>query len=606
MNDQPQHPGGIEHDDEMKEILDSFIIETTEILEHLGQELIELEQRPADAALHNSIFRAVHTIKGTSSFLGFTQLTTLAHRSEDVLNRIRKSELIVTAPVIDLLVDACDTLKLLLQNVDGPARQEVDTGQLIVRLESLSTGIAVPAEIAAAPAVVTATPVASAPQPVPLAAEPAPQEPAKPKAPEPDQAQSAASRKTEPADSTIRVDVNRLDHLLDLVGELVLGRNRLAQLVQQMGDHHLSGNVAKDLSDMSSQIDFITTELQMAVMKTRMIPIAKLFSKLPRLIRDLGKETGKQIDLRLFGEETELDKSIIDELNDPIVHIIRNAADHGIERPEERLRNGKPERGTITVRAEHVGNHIVISIRDDGAGMDPERLKRKALEKGLIGEQQALEMSKREAFNLIFIPGFSTAATVTNVSGRGVGMDVVKTSIAKLKGMVEIESGPGTGSAIIIRLPLTLAIIQGLLVGSGNEIYSIPLGSVLEVVRPRKEDLGTIYGHDIVRVRESVLPLARMSAILGSDGDRTGAAAQYVVIVGMAEQRVGIMVDALIGQKEVVVKSLGPYLGKVRGVAGSTILGDGRVVMIIDIGEFMQLYRSAEQVIRRAGSQLKA
>jgi two-component system chemotaxis sensor kinase CheA len=378
---------------------------------------------------------------------------------------------------------------------------------------------------------------------------------------------------------------------MNLVGELVLGRNRLTQISYLMNQQHEGIPITKDLTETSSQIDFITTELQMAVMKTRMVPIAKVFNKLPRLVRDLMKETGKDIELVTFGEDTELDKSIIEELNDPLVHLMRNAGDHGLEDTAGRRAAGKPERGTITVRAEHEGNHIVISVADDGRGMDPEKLKAKAIERGMITEAQAREMSKSEAFNLVFAPGFSTAAKVTNVSGRGVGMDVVRTNIQKLKGIIEIESEMGKGSKIIIKLPLTLAIIQALLVEVDREVFSVPLESVLEVVRIQPKDINTISGREVVRLRNTVLPLARLQSIMGtSNGSEHQDDWIYIVVVGLAQQRLGIVVDSLLGQKEVVIKSLGGYLGTVPGIAGSTILGDGRVIMIIDVGELMKLY----------------
>lgn len=362
------------------------------------------------------------------------------------------------------------------------------------------------------------------------------------------------------------------------------------QIAYQVNEKYEGVPVARELTDTSSSIDFITTELQMAVMKTRMIPIAKVFNKLPRLVRDLMKETSKDIDLQIFGEETELDKTIIEELNDPLVHIMRNAADHGIEPPADRVAAGKTARGTIIVKAEHEGNNIVITIRDDGRGMDPDRLKAKAVEKGIITEVQAREMSARDAFNLIFAPGFSTAAKVTNVSGRGVGMDVVRTNITRLKGIVEIESELGAGSTFVLKLPLTLAIIQALLVDVAREVFCIPLASVLEVVRITPKEINTVNGREVVRLRDSVLPLGRLTKVLGTGTNGGESGWIYVVVIGLAQQRVGIVVDSLLGQKEVVIKSLGPYLGTVPGIAGSTILGDGRVIMIIDVGELMNLY----------------
>jgi two-component system, chemotaxis family, sensor kinase CheA len=576
-------PSGFDAD--MAEILDSFIVETKELLDTLGRELLELEHRPTDSELHNSLFRALHTIKGTSSFLGFEDLRALAHRSEDVLNKIRKNEMQVTSEGIDVLVQAYDYLKMHLQMIESKSLQPLDQSRILLDLELLAKGELLNAVLPEGPA---APPSAAAEAPPetgkPAAAAPAQQAP---DVPTPAPPVARAVQKT--VDLTIRVDVSRLDHLMDLVGELVLCRNRLSQISYHVGEQFEGISLTKDLGETGSQIDFITTELQMAVMKTRMVPIAKIFNKIPRLIRDLSKEVGKDMNLLISGEETELDKSIIEELNDPLVHIIRNAADHGIEPAEERLKKGKPEKGTVILKAEHVGNHIVISIQDDGKGMDPEQLKRKAIEKNLINEAQAREMSKREAFALIFAPGFSTAQKVTNVSGRGVGMDVVKTNITKLKGIVDIESEVGVGSTFIIKLPLTLAIIQGLLVASGREIFSIPLGSVLEVVHARWSDIVTINGHEVIKLRNSVLPLARIADVLGSQGESASGKSQYIVVVGLADQRLGIIVDSLLGQKEVVIKSLGSYLGKIPGVAGSTILGDGRVVMIVDVGEFLRL-----------------
>lgn len=603
MSEQATETGGEGpvFDNEMAEILESFIIETREIFERLGQDLLTLEKGNADSDLLNSIFRAVHTVKGTSSFLGLDQMTSLAHVFEDVLNKLRRGEISVSSDKMDVMFEAYDIMKDLLQRIESKNLQKIDLTEIQAKLKVIGqVGMAapdVPAVPAAEPPVAApveaddaAEPVqpesAPAPSPAPAAAAPLPAKQAP--AQHPETGGSAAKA----VDTTIRVDVARLDSLMNLVGELVLGRNRLTQIAYLMNQQHEGIPITKDLTETSSQIDFITTELQMAVMKTRMVPIAKVFNKLPRLVRDLMKETGREIELTLFGEDTELDKSIIEELNDPLIHLMRNAADHGLEPPAERKAAGKPERGTIAVRAEHEGNHIVISVADDGRGMDPEKLKAKGIEKGLITEAQAREMTKSDAFNLIFAPGFSTAAKVTNVSGRGVGMDVVRTNITKLKGIIEIESDLGKGSKIIIKLPLTLAIIQALLVEVSREVFSVPLESVLEVVRIQPKDINTISGREVVRLRNAVLPLARLHRIMGTP-HANGQQEEdwiYIVVVGLAQQRLGIVVDSLLGQKEVVIKSLGGYLGTVPGIAGSTILGDGRVIMIIDVGELMKLY----------------
>ncbi|HTY09834.1 MAG TPA: chemotaxis protein CheA [Bacteroidota bacterium] len=578
-------------DGEMAEILESFIVESNEILEKLGQNLLELEKNPADSELHNVIFRAVHTLKGTSSFLGFEQTTALAHSFEDVLNKIRKGELKVSSEKMDVMFEAYDLLKELMHRIENHINDPLDLAGVMLRLDAISAnrdeGISAGRERGTQPASAdTRIPGGEQQQAETAAAS----EHEEKSTHELGSAQIAASSmQAKSGDSTIRVDVARLDALMNLVGELVLGRNRLSQVAHQLNEEYEGESLMHELGETNAHIDFITTELQMAVMKTRMVPIAKVFNKLPRLVRELSKETGKEIELKLEGEETELDKSLIEELNDPLIHLLRNSADHGIEVPSERARAGKVSKGTITVRAEQEGNHMVISIHDDGHGMDPETLKAKAVEKGMITETQAREMTQAEAFNLIFAPGFSTAQKVTNVSGRGVGMDVVRTNVEKLKGNIQIQSELNVGTKIIIKLPLTLAIIQALLVEAKKEIFSIPLDSVREVVRVNKKEIATISGSEVIRLRDSVLPLAHLSRVLGSGSDQGCAEWMYIVVVGVGEKNLGIVVDSLLGQKEVVIKTIGEYLGNVRGIAGSTILGDGRVIMIIDIGELMKL-----------------
>ncbi len=581
-------------ENEMAEILESFIVESNEIVEKLGRDLLALEKDPKNSELHNVIFRAVHTVKGTSSFLGFEQMTGLAHRFEDVLNKVRKGDLVVTAPTMDVLFEGYDLLRDLLQRIERRDTETVDLTAILGKLEAVASGKLVSAEPVPTPIpeTVPGDPddpelPASEAERIPGPAAPAVSAPA-PAAPEA-ATHGPSAQPTRVADATIRVDVTRLDVLMNLVGELVLGRNRLSQIAHQISGQDDNLPLARELSETNAHIDFITTELQMAVMKTRMVPIAKVFNKIPRMVRELAKEMKKEIELVITGEETELDKSLIEEINDPLVHLIRNAADHGVEIPERRVAAGKPGKGTVTVRAQHEGNHITISVQDDGQGMDAEILKQKAVEKGLITPAQAAEMSARDAYNLVFLPGLSTAKVVTNVSGRGVGMDVVRTNVQNLKGTIEIESQVGKGSTFIIRLPLTLAIQQTLLVEVGKEIFSVPIDAVVEVVRIRKNDVETINGMEVMRLRDSVLPLARLVDVLAGHQNGHQTDWIYVVVVGLAERRLGLVVDALLGQKEVVIKSIGEYLGTVRGVAGSTILGDGRVIMIVDVGELMRM-----------------
>ncbi|WP_283447790.1 chemotaxis histidine kinase/response regulator CheAY2 [Helicobacter pylori] len=393
-------------------------------------------------------------------------------------------------------------------------------------------------------------------------------------------------------EQTVRVDVRRLDHLMNLIGELVLGKNRLIRIYGDVEERYDGEKFLEELNQVVSSISAVTTDLQLAVMKTRMQPVGKVFNKFPRMVRDLSRELGKSIELIIEGEETELDKSIVEEIGDPLIHIIRNSCDHGIEPLEERKRLNKPETGKVQLSAYNEGNHIVIKISDDGKGLDPVMLKEKAIEKGVISERDAESMSDREAFNLIFKPGFSTAKVVSNVSGRGVGMDVVKTNIEKLNGIIEIDSEVGVGTTQKLKIPLTLAIIQALLVGVQEEYYAIPLSSVLETVRISQDEIYTVDGKSVLRLRDEVLSLVRLSDIFKVDAILESNSDVYVVIIGLADQKIGVIVDYLIGQEEVVIKSLGYYLKNTRGIAGATVRGDGKITLIVDVGAMMEMAKS--------------
>ena len=561
-------------DPEMQEIFESFLIESDEILEGMGRDVLELEKRPSDVDVLNRIFRVAHTLKGTSGFLGYQQITDFAHALEDLLNKLRKKEVAVNTAIIDIFFDSYDVLKELLSRVKKNNHEPMDLARIMAKLEALIHGRGLPEGL-----------------------------PSNSNAAAMDDTQQAETAgQQHSVDTTVRVDVLRLDDLMNLVGELVLARNRLSQSAHHLVEGYDTLAGARDIHESSQQIDFITTELQMAVMKTRMVPVAKVFNKLPRLVRELSRDTGKEIDLQIYGKETELDKSIMEELNDPLIHIIRNAVDHGIESPDDRVKGRKLRQGTIIVNAEHEGNHIVISIEDDGRGMDVEVLKTKAVEKGIISSDRAREMSDREAFNLIFMPGFSTAETVTNISGRGVGMDIVRTNVAKLKGLIEIDSVVDRGTVLTLKLPLTLAIIQGLLVKASGEIFAIPLSSVVEVVRVRSSEFNSVGNRKIMRLRDSVVAVGRMSDVLGLAERRPLPEWSHVVVVGWSDQRFGIIVDEFLGQREIVIKSLGDLLGDIPAIGGSTILGDGKVILILDVGQFMRMFdgqttRIAENVL---------
>lgn len=600
--------------DDMKEIVESFVIETNEIFEKLDNELLEIEKNPDDKELINSIFRAVHTVKGTSGFLSFEQMSIIAHRFEDVLNKLRREEITFKPAMLDVMLEAFDLMKVLLQQVLDHDIRDIDLGPTTKKLESLSKGEVPPEQKTKSKetksaahdkhAVKDASRQKAAPEE--KQSEPAQKKEDSRKETAPrDQRPSPASKTEHPiTETTIRVDVTRLDHLMNLVGELVLGRNRLSQIVSLEKEENGHEDFSRQLGETSAQIDFITTELQSAVMKTRMVQIGRVFNRFPRLVRDIAREFSKEIDLKISGEETELDKSIIEEISDPLVHLIRNAADHGVESGDEREKSGKPRLGTINLSAGHEGNHVIIEVQDDGAGIDPEKLKQKAIEKGLITQDEAHEMKTEEAYSLIFLPGFSTAQKVSSVSGRGVGMDVVKTNITKLNGIINVESQVGKGTKFTLKLPLTLAIIQGLLVGVGDETFAIPLSSVLEVVHTSLPEVSTVNGRQVTRLRETVLPLVDISEILDVPGRDGQSHAFYTVVVGVANRKFGIVVDRLIGQKEIVIKPLGAYLKNIPGIAGSTILGDGRVIMILDAGELLHLVEKTARSI--ASSEVRA
>lgn len=607
------------NDPEMKEIVESFIVETKEILENLDTDLMQLEKRADDAELLNQVFRSFHTIKGTSGFLGLDNLTKVTHKCEDILNKLRKGEVKLNASIMDAILMAFDNIKALVADIAGEQKADVPIeetiGVLVQILQQMEK------EKAEAAPIVKENEESSYEfseeelkliaelenedeeqheektaekfdEPVLVQTNNEPASPNKNEAEVKSSSQSVqntiANALTKKSEDSIRVDIKRLDELLNIVSELVLGRNRLTQVNSEALLEYSGTKLSRDLSEAVKLIDIMTNELQLVVMKTRMVKIGKVFNRYPRVVRDLSKEAKKSINLNMFGEDTELDKTLIEEINDPLIHLIRNSVDHGIELPEVRKAAGKSETGSINLSAEQDGNNIIISIEDDGKGIDPEVIKEKAINKGLLSKDKARELSKQEIFNLIFLPGFSTAEKVTNISGRGVGMDVVKTNVAKLRGIINIESTVGKGTKITIKLPLTLAIIQGMIVKVHNDQLVVPLSSVIEVVRVNVKDIDTINQNEVIRIRDSVISLIDVNELVFHSNGRTKDDTwQYIVVVGVAEKRFGLKVDGLIGQKEVVIKSLGSYLGTIEGIAGSTIMGDGTIVMILDINELI-------------------
>lgn len=644
--------------DDMQEIMEDFLIEAFEMVDQLDQDLVELESNPEDLELLNRIFRVAHTIKGSSSFLNFDILTSLTHNMEDVLNKARRDELKITPDVMDVVLLSIDLMKALLQAIRDSgtdAGSGIDISDAVTKLQAISQGTAggtsPAAESAPAPKEAPAT------SPAPAGDNPLADEPEKdyssmssdevdaeierllqkrqeadkqmraqkkasgqvsdiqaPKAPTDDKAAAApatsapkSAAKAEPktgakdegkvatsVEQTVRVDVRRLDNLMNLIGELVLGKNRLIKIYGDVEERYDGEKFLEELNQVVSSISSVTTDLQLAVMKTRMQPVGKVFNKFPRMVRDLSRELKKSIDLVITGEETELDKSIVEEIGDPLIHIIRNSCDHGVESPEDRKALGKPEIGRVDLKAYNEGNHIVIEITDDGKGLDAEMLKLKAIEKGLISEKEADSMTDKEAFGIIFKPGFSTAKTISNVSGRGVGMDVVKTNVEKLNGIIEIDSEKGVGTTFKLKIPLTLAIIQALLVGAQEEYYAIPLSSVIETVRIGQDEIYSVDGKSVLRLRDEVLSLVRLADIFGVDSVLETASEVYVVIIALAEQKIGVIVDYLIGQEEVVIKSLGYYLKSTRGIAGATVRGDGKITLIVDVAAMMEMAKEVK------------
>ncbi|MBE0495115.1 MAG: chemotaxis protein CheW [Campylobacterales bacterium] len=630
--------------EDIQEILEDFLVEAFELIEQIDQDLVELEARPNDLELLNRIFRVAHTVKGSSSFLNFDVLTRLTHHMEDVLNKARRAELKLTPEVMDVVLESIDMMKALLHGIRDHGN-DVDVGieidDICLRLTAVSEGDDIPvADETEAPAPETlqepeeevdvsgmnddeveaeierllkqrkeedrqrrAQKKQEAPKKVVAKEENDDEEEevvvAKKPARAPAEEQSAPAKKgAAVVEQTIRVEVKRLDDLMNLIGELVLGKNRLIKIYDDVEERYEGEQFLEELNQVVSAISIVTTDLQIAVMKTRMLPIAKVFNKFPRMVRDLSRELGKSMDLEISGEETELDKSIVEEIGDPLVHMIRNSCDHGIEDAATRAKLGKSEKGLIELKAYNEGNHIVIEITDDGKGLDPDILRSKAIEKGIITEREADNMSDKEAFALIFKPGFSMAKQVTNVSGRGVGMDVVRTNIEKLNGIIDIDSEVGRGTVMKLKIPLTLAIIQALLVGAQEEYYAIPLASVLETVRVPIENIYTIEGKNVLRLRDEVLSLVRLSDVFGVKQVFEGGDMTYVVVIGLAESKLGVIVDTLVGQEEIVIKSMGDYLQGIEGIAGATIRGDGRVTLIVDVAALMEMAKGIKVDIR--------
>ncbi|MCP4994518.1 MAG: chemotaxis protein CheA [Gammaproteobacteria bacterium] len=701
------------------EILQDFLVEAGEILEELGEQLVELEQSPDDFDLLNAVFRGFHTIKGGAGFLAIDPLVTVCHRSEDVFNLLRQGQRKVDAALMDTVLQVVDVVNEMFASVQGgedpedappeligilttlavpqeegeeaaseseaepepepepeiaageeitedefdnlldqlhgkgkhgsltdagsekkgPASPptdpdmitedefenlldelhgkgqfggkhgtESDTAadsvvvaggdeitegefdELLDQLHGKGKHVGIPAKgVEAAPASVAPkavkkeeAPKKTEPKKAKAAKSPPAAAKAKPKA-KAAAGKGAPARKATSGDATVRVDTARLDEIMNMVGELVLVRNRLATLKARLGDEEVANAVAN--------LDVVTADLQNSVMKTRMQPVKKVFGRFPRVVRDLARTMKKEIDLEMNGEDTDLDKNLIEALADPMVHLVRNAVDHGIESPDEREMAGKPRKGTVVLSATQEGDHILLSIADDGKGMDAEVLRRKAVEKGMMDTETAARLDKRECFNLIFHPGFSTKTEISDVSGRGVGMDVVKTKISQMNGSVEIDSELGSGSTIVIKLPLTLAILPTLMVILGSQPFALPLASVVEIFNLDLSRTNMVDGQLTIMVREKARPLFYLRDWLIAGGNSpSDQSLGHVVVVNVSGRQVCLVVDSLVGQEEVVIKPLGAMLQGMDGMAGATITGDGKIALIVDVPGLMRKY----------------
>jgi len=618
-----------------------FRDEAEELLQQIDADLLHLEDYVAsghaDNELVNSLFRALHTIKGSSGMLQFTDVQNLAHKLENLCDLLRKERMPLSESCVDVLFAGRDFLTDLvhaaIEGNDAPSGLLDYTARLdsfVAVYEETSnviegnTGSDVSYEQAAAEAnasvsddevaafeaevarLLQEAQVVPAPSPVAPVSTPAVDTPTKPAS-----AKNAkdAKDKRVTAHQTIRVDIERLDLLLNLVGELVINRTRISDIASTLeralndksratalnGHAKELGPLAKELADSSALLARTTNEIQESIMKVRMVPIGQVFDRFPRLVRDVAKARGKEVQLQISGAETDLDKTIVDEVGEPLMHLLRNCVDHGIESPEERERRGKPRHGTIALNAYHEGNQIIIEVSDDGNGIDLERVRARGVKQGLISSDEKL--SDREIIELIFTPGFSTAEVISDVSGRGVGMDVVKKNITRLKGVFDVNTVPGSGTTFTIKLPLTLAIIQALLVRVAEELYAIPLDSVIESQRVEMQDVRTVHGNEVITLRGQVVPLVRIADFFQLGGQRDPEKVM-IVIVGLQGRQVGLVVDSFQGEQEIVIKPLSDVVGRIPGISGATILGNGSISLIIDVHSLVSEAYASGRVAR--------
>ncbi|MFN3984118.1 MAG: chemotaxis protein CheA [Rhodocyclaceae bacterium] len=605
----------------MEDLLQDFLIEAGDLLSGVDNKLVDLERAPGDLGLLNDIFRGFHTIKGGAGFLNATELVNLCHLTENLFDKLRNNELTLVPEVMDVILEATGVVRDMFGNLSQGTQPPPADPALMDRLrqaiagetpvgggeEEVGFSPAEPATVAAAKPGDGAGPDWELLHTAVTGGKPAPGAKAQaggaspPVVPEksPEEViQTALGRRAtdkpgvsapvgrrdveRQRDTSIRVDTTRLDQVLNLSGEIGLTKNRLNALRSDILSGRNDSETLHALDIAVSQLDLLVSDLQNAVMKTRMQPIGRLFQKYPRIARDLARNLGKDVELVLEGEETEIDKTMIEDLADPIIHLIRNAVDHGVEDPAGRRANGKPLKSIVKLAAQQEGDHIVIEVADDGQGMNAERLRAKAVEKGLISEEEASSMDDRQSFNLVFLPGFSMAAQISDVSGRGVGMDVVRTNIQKLNGTIDIRSQQKKGTTFVINLPLTLAILPVLLVRLGDQPFAVPLSMVREILPINVDEIKEVGGRATMVVRGEVLPVLPLCSLLGWPLDRTP---EFGVLMQTAEMSFILAIDSFAGREDAVIKSLDAFRPK--GVAGVTTLANGQIVLILDMKELL-------------------
>jgi two-component system chemotaxis sensor kinase CheA len=587
-------------DDELSQdpsLVRDFVLESEELLQRMDQDMVALESAPGDGELLNRVFRALHTIKGTSGFLGFPPVVRLSHSAEELLNGARRGEVTLDRRAMDLLLAARDQLGVMLKDISQGGLQQYQLDALLAELQEAQKPRAVTPH--------PEQPVKDGETPphglrILLAAQADSPESGQGTADKgvssPIQTGDTLPRQTKTAEvppaQTMRVEARKLDELVNLIGELVLERNRLVQLSRDSASGKLShDDLDSFLAQSTARLSFITEELQSAGLKTRMVPIETVFHRFRRLVRDVAHSLQKDVQLLIRGEDTELDKTMVELIADPLVHLVRNSLDHGIEAPEVRERSGKPRQGTIRIEASQEGDQIVITVSDDGAGINSERVGQKAVQLGLVTAERLRLLSPREILEFIFLPGFSTAEKASDLSGRGVGLDVVRSNLKKLNGSIDISTHPGAGTTLLLRLPLTLAILQVLLVSVVDEVYALPLRSVVETAQINLRRVHRVEGCEVLCLRDETIPLLRLGQLFDCDSSpgfpnaESNLAAEpagKVVILGVAEKRVALLVDQLLGQESTVVKPLGDHLHHCPSLAGASISGDGRVRLVLD------------------------